>query len=135
MSEAAAAPLTELETRAMAYLMYRTLRKSGTRWALWRPEAPRVAEAPRSLTSGDTATDATENASAEMKHHAERPNRPVWKLRAVPIARAWTDLPTVLAVLSLAAAAVLAVGVAPLVTIPMAVLVAAAMLLRRRRLR
>ncbi|HJU90419.1 MAG TPA: hypothetical protein VJ672_13570 [Gemmatimonadaceae bacterium] len=27
----------ELEVRALAYLMYRALRKSGLRWALWRP--------------------------------------------------------------------------------------------------
>jgi hypothetical protein len=29
----------ELEIRAKAYLIYRTLRKSGIRWALWRPTA------------------------------------------------------------------------------------------------
>jgi len=38
-------PITELEARAMAYLIYRTLRKSGIRWALWRSDAPRVAGA------------------------------------------------------------------------------------------
>jgi len=38
-------PTTELETRAMAYLAYRTLRKSGIRWAVWRPDTRRVAEA------------------------------------------------------------------------------------------
>ena len=38
-------PTSELEVRAMAYLMYRTLRKSGIRWAVWRPDTPRVAEA------------------------------------------------------------------------------------------
>jgi hypothetical protein len=30
-------PADELRVRAMAHLMYRTLRKSGVRWALWRP--------------------------------------------------------------------------------------------------
>jgi hypothetical protein len=32
-------PVDELRVRAMAHLMYRTLRKSGIRWALWRPSA------------------------------------------------------------------------------------------------
>lgn len=32
-------PADELRVRAMAHLMYRTLRKSGLRWALWRPTA------------------------------------------------------------------------------------------------
>jgi hypothetical protein len=32
-------PTTELQRRAMAYRLYRTLRKSGVRWAMWRPEA------------------------------------------------------------------------------------------------
>jgi hypothetical protein len=31
------APTTELQLRGIAYLVYRTLRKSGVRWALWRP--------------------------------------------------------------------------------------------------
>jgi len=32
-------PTDELRVRAMAHLMYRTLRNSGLRWALWRPGA------------------------------------------------------------------------------------------------
>jgi hypothetical protein len=32
-------PADELRVRAMAHLMYRTLRKSGVRWALWQPDA------------------------------------------------------------------------------------------------
>lgn len=35
-------PATELDVRALAYLMYRTLRKSGVRWAMWRPDAART---------------------------------------------------------------------------------------------
>ena len=129
-------PITELETRAMAYLIYRTLRKSGIRWAMWRPDAPRVVEASTAQTSLDTATDAPENIDAETNDGTERPNRAPWKLLGVPIPRASTDLTTVLAVLPLAAAAVLAVGAAPFVTIPLAaVLLAAVMLLRSRRLR
>ena len=30
-------PADEIRVQGMAYLMYRTLRKSGIRWALWRP--------------------------------------------------------------------------------------------------
>lgn len=33
-------PADELRVRAMAHLMYRTLRKSGVRWTLWRKETP-----------------------------------------------------------------------------------------------
>lgn len=32
--------MTELELRGVAYLIYRTLRKSGVRWALWRSNRP-----------------------------------------------------------------------------------------------
>jgi len=126
-------PITELEVRAMAYLMYRTLRKSGIRWALWRPDSLRVAEASTAQTSVDT-TDASEGVDAETSD-TERPGRAAWKLPAVPTPRALPDLTRALAVLPLVAAAVLAVGVAPLVMIPLAVLLAAVMLLRSRRLR
>jgi len=127
-------PITELEARALAYLTYRTLRKSGIRWALWRPDATRVAEASTAQTSVDTPTDATESVDAETSA-SERFIRTAGRLLAVARPRAAPDLVTVLAVLPLAAAAVLAVGVAPFVTIPMAVLLAAVMLLRSRRLR
>ena len=33
-------PADELRVRSLARLMYRTLRRSGLRWALWRPVAP-----------------------------------------------------------------------------------------------
>jgi hypothetical protein len=33
-------PTDELRVRSLARLMYRTLRRSGLRWALWRPVAP-----------------------------------------------------------------------------------------------
>lgn len=36
--------MSELELRGVAYLIYRTLRKSGLRWTMWRP-APRPAQA------------------------------------------------------------------------------------------
>ena len=129
-------PLTELEARAMAYLAYRTLRKSGIRWAIWRPDAPWLVEASTAQTSADTATDAPENIEEETNDVPERANRAAWKPPAVPIRRGSTDLTTVLAVVPVAAAAVLAVGVAPFVTIPLAAaLLAAVMLLRSRRVR
>ena len=117
----------------MAYLIYRTLRKSGIRWALWRPDTPRVTGASTAQTSVQPATDATESVKAEWNDDAEWPSRAASKLPAVPIWRASTDLTTAFAVLPLAVAAVLAVGVAPLVTIPAAVLFAALMVLRSRR--
>src|SRR5688572_25323949 len=121
-------PITELEARSMAYLTYRTLRKSGIRWAMWSPDAPRVAEASTAQTSVDSATDATENIDAETNDVTERPNRAAWKPLAVPTRRASTGLTRVaFTVLLLAAAAVLAVGVAPFVTIPLAAVLLAGM--------
>src|SRR5512132_1086655 len=41
-------PADELRVRALGHLMYRTLRKSGVRWAMWRPAvstAPPAAQA------------------------------------------------------------------------------------------
>ena len=128
--------VAELEARAMAHLMYRTLRKSGIRWALWRPDAPRVAKAAAVPASVDVATDTTEKGRAGTSADAERPDRAAWKRVAVPTSRAPIDLTTALAVLSFVGAAVLAVGGASLVTIALAAaLVAAVMLLRSRRLR
>ena len=130
-------PVTELEARAMAYLIYRTLRKSGIRWAMWRPDAPRVAETSTAQTSVDTATDATGgNIDAATTDVTDRPTRAGSKLRPVPTPRASNGLTTVLAVLAIAAATGLVVGVGPLVTTTLAaVLLTAAMLLRSRRLR
>jgi hypothetical protein len=39
------APADELRVRAMGHLMYRTLRKSGLRWAMWRPAPAHLAAA------------------------------------------------------------------------------------------
>jgi hypothetical protein len=129
-------PVTELEARAMAYLVYRTLRKSGIRWALWRPDALPVAEASAVRTSVDTATDATETIDAERTDVTDRPNRAGWKALAVPSLRAPNDLTTVLAALALAAVTGLVVGVGPFVTTTLAaVLLAVVMLVRSRRVR
>jgi hypothetical protein len=50
------APANELQVRAMAYLMYRTLRKSGIRWALWQP-AVKLAGSARLVSTGRTAQE------------------------------------------------------------------------------
>jgi hypothetical protein len=126
-------PITELQLRAMAYLMYRTLRKSGIRWAMWRLGARPAGETSMAQTSADTATDTT-----------ERPARAAGKLLASPTWRASGLTRVARTVLPLTAAVVIAMGVAPFVTIPLiplaAVLLAGMgagglMLLRRRRLR
>lgn len=137
-------PITELDGRAMAYLVYRTLRKSGVRWAMWLPDGWRVAEASTAETIADTATDAAKNVDAETNGDTERPNRPAWKLLTVPTRRASAGLTrAALAVLAIAGAVVLAVGLAPVVRFPLAPLAAVVlagmgaggvMLLRRRRL-
>lgn len=46
-------PMSELELRGVAYLIYRTLRKSGVRWALWRPDTP--ARTPRTVEADSAA--------------------------------------------------------------------------------
>ena len=44
-------PMSEFELRGVAYLIYRTLRKSGVRWALWRqPTTPRTVTADSAVT-------------------------------------------------------------------------------------
>ena len=49
-------PTDELRVRAMAHLMYRTLRKSGLRWALWRTDAPgTVPSAPHEASEASKA--------------------------------------------------------------------------------
>ena len=60
-------PTSELETRAVAYLMYRTLRKSGVRWALWRPDVPQAAETSVKQPSIDAAS--------EERRHSIAPRR------------------------------------------------------------
>lgn len=128
-------PITELEARALAYLVYRTLRKSGIRWALWRPDAPGVAEGPAAERSLATVPDTAESGDAATSEN-ERTTRTAKRMAAMARPRASTDPLTVFAALPLAAVAVLTVGVAPFVTIPIAaVLMAAALSLRSRRVR
>lgn len=113
------APITDLETRAIAYLIYRTLRKSGVRWGMWRPEAPKRTEA--------STVEARKAPTVAVSTRSD--------------ARGLTTAGP--AAVLLAAAAVVTLGAAPFVTVPLtAVLVLAAgmgvggaMLFRRRRLR
>jgi hypothetical protein len=135
-------PVTELEARALAYLIYRTLRKSGIRWAMWRPDALRVAEVSTAQTSVDTETDGAETIDAETNDVTERPSRAAPKLLTVPSRRASPGLTRIArTALPLAAAFLLAVGVASFVTMPLAAVLLAGMgaggvmVLRSRRLR
>ena len=48
-------PMTELQLRGLAHLIYRTLRKSGIRWALWRPNTLVRAERPVPVDSAVAA--------------------------------------------------------------------------------
>ena len=74
----------ELGMRSKAYFIYRTLRKAGTRWALWEP-------ATTAVESRDAAPDETNTAHHQRggyrdvtQHSGQRP----WWLRAVPWRRA-----------------------------------------------
>ena len=135
-------PTTELETRAIAYLVYRTLRKSGIRWAMWRPGVPTANETSTAPTSVETVIEPTQRIGAGTNDVPERRSRIMRVLPAVVTGEGAPRLTKVaFTVLPLAAAAVLAVGVAPFVPIPLvAVLFAgmgagSVMLLRSRRLR
>lgn len=62
-------PTTEFELRGVAYLLYRTLRKSGVRWAIWKPDPP----APTArIIDVDAAVAARE------RKPAPRPRRRAW---------------------------------------------------------
>lgn len=71
-------PMTELELRGVAYLIYRTLRKSGVRWALWRTHRPaRVSEViERESVVAGKAGEATRGPRGPVW------NFPAWKLAA-----------------------------------------------------
>jgi hypothetical protein len=53
-------PAGELRARAMAHLIYRTLRKSGLRWALWRPSPANAARSAEVWDSRDTTDQASD---------------------------------------------------------------------------
>jgi hypothetical protein len=117
------APVTELEARAMAYLMYRTLRKSGLRWAMWRPEAPQVGTA-ATVRAGVKRAGAAGNADATTPNVTRWPAGAPWPL-TVPTRRSLPRL-TTFGLTVLALAAVLGLGVTPFVTIALTALLVAA---------
>ena len=86
------APMSERQVRGMAHLVYRTLRKSGIRWAVWRSGATTV---------------------------PDRPRRAALEEPAVPAGGVSNPMKIALAVLPLSVGGVLVAGVAQLVTIPL----------------
>ena len=62
-------PTTEFELRGLAYLIYRTLRKSGVRWAIWQPDPP--ARTARII-------DVDAEVAARERKPAPRPRRRAW---------------------------------------------------------
>ena len=64
-------PMTEFELRGVAYLIYRTLRKSGVRWALWRSDT--LATTPRAARAADAV-------APRIVESATQPRSPVQAL-------------------------------------------------------
>jgi hypothetical protein len=115
-------PITESQVRAKAYLMYRTLRKSGIRWGMWRPERRQPIH-------------------ARKRPVADRPGTPAQNRPAVA-ARVWRGLTSAArGVLPVSVVAVFFAGVAQLITTPLTAALMAGtgagsvMLLRSRRSR
>jgi len=113
-------PVMELQARGMAYLVYRTLRKSGIRWAMWRPGAQPAREratARASVEAGPASAqpiDAITNAGPDRRSNTERNERADVASRESP------GLTKVaLVVLPLSVSAVLVAGAFGLVTIPL----------------
>ena len=78
---------SELEALKLADLAYRTLRKSGVRWALWkRNAAPHAVRAPQ--PNADAATDALAERDVAKRNRRERPRRRRWSLPDVAPQRA-----------------------------------------------
>jgi hypothetical protein len=83
-------PASEPEVRAMADLAYRTVRKSGVRWALWR----RRDAGPQAHANADPATDVVAEREAGKRRGRERARRRRWSLpnvapRQVPAMLRW----------------------------------------------
>lgn len=64
-------PMTELQLRGVAYLIYRTLRKSGIRWALWRP-------APQARTERAVEVEADRSGPVRARESVKPPRARAW---------------------------------------------------------
>jgi hypothetical protein len=62
--------MSELELRGVAYLIYRTVRKSGIGWALWRSATP----TPTRTSKADSGT------TVRVREPVKRPRRRTWTL-------------------------------------------------------
>jgi hypothetical protein len=102
------APADELAVRSTAYAIYRTLRKSGLRWALW-------ARAPRSVP----ATSPSRAQEAVMSRPRKYVSAVTAPQPAITVATA-----TVLVALALVTMVILFVTAAAAVTVPIAVVLA-----------
>lgn len=78
-------PTDELRVRSMSHLMYRTLRKSGIRWALWRP--PVASALPQTSAVTNVAPESAPAASPVAGDSVARARPKWWALPA-----AWTAL-------------------------------------------
>jgi hypothetical protein len=80
------APADELQLRAMAYLMYRTLRKSGLRWALWQPAGERARSVPIPLSDSARAKEnrGDGNVTERPRQHPRRRRAGPWRRAAQP---------------------------------------------------
>lgn len=75
------APASELQVRAMAYLMYRTLRKSGVRWALWQAAVVPAGRVSMPVPESASAKDANRENSNVIGHPRRRSGRRWARLR------------------------------------------------------
>ena len=66
-------PITAFELRGVAYLLYRTLRKSGVRWAIWRPDPP---------TRTEWVTEGASAVPAQVHEPVRTPRQRAWTLAA-----------------------------------------------------
>ena len=99
---------------------------------MWRPEPPQVAEAStvqRSVDAVDATTGATEEIDSSKNDVGRRATSAAWKraISANGTSIGLTRIGLTVLLLVLASAAVLAAGVAPLVTVPLTVALLAGM--------
>lgn len=86
-------PADELWVRSMANLLYRTLRKSGLRWALWMAGTRRAAGAAESTTAPASRARSddqivTDNLNVGASDASGFPEQRAWRLPSLPWRRA-----------------------------------------------